>query len=91
MTIKDAATALTVDSTGLSKKLKGERGWALEEVVSLAEVLNTTVAYLVGETDEPNRPGPRSTIDVFRDATETITNAAIIDIMTRREITEDAA
>jgi hypothetical protein len=29
--------------------------------------------------------------DVFRDATETITNAAIIDIMTRREITEDAA
>lgn len=57
----DVAAALGVDSTGLGKKLKGKNRWAIQEVIDLAAELGTTVAYLVGESDEsgvtdPNLP-----------------------------------
>lgn len=58
ITNKQLAAMLGVDSTGLGKKLKGERGWALAEIVAIAEVLDTTVSYLVGEAEHPHPDNP---------------------------------
>lgn len=55
---KQVAGMLSISSDALGRKLKGERGWALAEVISLAGVLNTSVSYLVGESDEPHPDGP---------------------------------
>lgn len=54
----DVAAQIGMSSGSLGLKLKGQRGWAIAELVSLADALNTTVAYLVGETDQngPNLP-----------------------------------
>jgi hypothetical protein len=60
----EVAAAIGMSPGSLGLKLKGQRGWALAEIKAIADALDTTVAYLVGETDEPARPGPRSTIDV---------------------------
>lgn len=53
----DVARAMGITSDGLGRKLKGERGWAVAELVQLADVLGTSVGYLVGEeTPEPSNP-----------------------------------
>jgi hypothetical protein len=52
----DVAAELGMTSGSLGLKLKGSRGWALAEIVGLAQVLNTSVAYLVGEIDSPHGP-----------------------------------
>lgn len=57
MTQTTIATALGVQQPALSKKLRGERGWGIDELVTVASELSTTVAYLVGETDEPQPVG----------------------------------
>lgn len=54
----DVAAEIGISSGSLGLKLKGQRGWALSEVMGIARALNTTVAYLTGETDEPLRPAP---------------------------------
>ncbi len=58
----DVAARVGMSSGSLGLKLKGQRGWALQEVADIAAVLNTTVAYLFGESGE-NAPEP-----VARDA-----------------------
>lgn len=50
---RHVADAMGITADGLGRKLKGERGWAVAELVTLAEVLNTSVSYLVGEVDSP--------------------------------------
>ena len=55
---REVAALMGITADGLGRKLKGERGWAMSEVVAIAGVLNTTVAYLVGESDSPNPVGP---------------------------------
>lgn len=47
---------LGIDSGSLGKKLRGERGWSLDEVVALARVLEVTIAYLFGEENEKTPP-----------------------------------
>ena len=44
------AEALHIDRSGLSRRLHGTSSWTLVEVVRLAEILGTSVAYLIGET-----------------------------------------
>lgn len=51
------AEALGIEATAFGKKLKGKNGWALQEVLDLAAELDTSVAYLLGETEEPSGPG----------------------------------
>ena len=53
------APAFGITQSALAKKLRGKNGWSLADLSILAEKLETTIAYLVGETDDPNRPGPR--------------------------------
>lgn len=54
----DVASELGMSSGSLGLKLKGQRGWALAEIKAIAAVLNTSVAYLVGESDSPTPGGP---------------------------------
>lgn len=46
----DVAAEIGMSSGSLGLKLKGQRGWALAEIIAIAHALDTTVAYLVGET-----------------------------------------
>ena len=55
-TQSSVANEIGVESTGLGKKLKGQNGWAVQEVVNLAAALDKTAAYRVGET-ENHHPG----------------------------------
>lgn len=52
------AAQMGIGSDSLGRKLKGERGWALAEIASLASALNTSIAYLAGETENPRPGGP---------------------------------
>ena len=53
------AEAIGIESTALGKKLRGKNGWAIQELIDLAAVLDTSVAYLVGESPDDSRPvGP---------------------------------
>ena len=56
MTQTEVGRRLSLDSTALGRKLRGIRPWYLREIVSLAEILSTSVAYLIGETDDPRPP-----------------------------------
>lgn len=53
----DVAAEMGMSSGSLGLKLKGQRGWALAEIKSIAAILHTTVAYLVGETESPHPNG----------------------------------
>lgn len=44
------ADAIGMESTALGKKLRGKNGWAIQELIDIAAELDTTVAYLVGES-----------------------------------------
>ncbi len=54
----ELAAAMGIGSDSLGRKLKGERGWALAEIIDVARALDTTVAYLAGETENPHPDGP---------------------------------
>ena len=55
--------ALGIDSSSLAKKLRGERGWALSEVVSVASALGVSVSYLFGEEHGGDENDPRQESD----------------------------
>ncbi|WP_368874648.1 helix-turn-helix domain-containing protein [Microbacterium sp. GbtcB4] len=38
-----------IDQSTLAKKLRGQRGWSLDEVATVAAELGVSVAYLFGE------------------------------------------
>ena len=52
------ARSIGVDPGTFGRKLRGERKWALIELVNLATVLRTTSSFLLGETDDPRPVGP---------------------------------
>lgn len=54
------AGVLDVSQQGISRRLKGQTPFALDELDALAPALHTSVAYLIGATDDrtPTRPGP---------------------------------
>ncbi|MBR22441.1 MAG: hypothetical protein CMF57_08405 [Leifsonia sp.] len=67
------ASAIGVDPSSFSQKLRGKRPWYLREVTQLAIELNTTVAYLIGESDEV-RPVDGSENGVGRTGLEPVTD-----------------
>ena len=50
----ELAEALGLEQSALSKRLRGERGWSVSEVLIAARHLGTTISYLAGETDNPH-------------------------------------
>lgn len=54
---KDLAELLGLEATGIGKKLRAEAKFSIEQLVAVAAHLNTSVAYLVGETENPHPGG----------------------------------
>jgi transcriptional regulator with XRE-family HTH domain len=48
------AKQIGLDQSSLGKRLRGDRGWSLDEVHAVAAALRTTVAYLFGEDSDPH-------------------------------------
>ncbi|MBT1633779.1 helix-turn-helix domain-containing protein [Curtobacterium flaccumfaciens] len=46
-----------LDSTSFSKKLRGQRKWALADLVAVAGALDVSLSYLLGE-ETPQGPRP---------------------------------
>ena len=55
---RQLAPRLGMTQAALSKKVRGERGWSIDELLTVAAALKTTVAYLVGETENRHPDGP---------------------------------
>lgn len=55
---KEIGVLLGIDATGVGKKLRAEQKFSIAQLVTIAGRLNTTVAYLVGETPNPSLPDP---------------------------------
>ena len=52
--------AIGIDQSNLGKRLRGERGWSLDDLQAVARALGTTMGYLLGENDEgPGGGAPR--------------------------------
>lgn len=47
------ARTLGLNQAGVARRLRGETGWKATDLTATAQLLNTTVAYLVGEVDDP--------------------------------------
>lgn len=45
-----------MDQSSVAKRLRGKLGWSAAQLKITAAVLNSTVAYLMGETEDPYRP-----------------------------------
>ena len=52
---KDMATRLHVDYSTFWRKLNGRRNVDISALIQIAEILGTTVSYLIGETDNPEK------------------------------------
>ncbi len=50
---KDVAELLGLDPTAIGKKLRAEQKFSIEQLRVVARRLDTTIAYLVGEAENP--------------------------------------
>ncbi|WP_425546742.1 helix-turn-helix domain-containing protein [Brevibacterium sanguinis] len=53
------APQLGMTQANLSKKVRGERGWSVDDLLAVSRFFDVSVSYLVGETenrrpDDPN-------------------------------------
>lgn len=55
-TVSSLAASINKGRASISTKLHGHACWYLDELVLVAKALNTTVGYLLGETDDDRRP-----------------------------------
>ena len=82
---KDLAIMLDLEPTGISKKLRGTAKFSIEQLVIAAARLNTTVAYLVGEAENPHQfPGGGSSLPGLDSNQEPAGFKPIVDIASRR-------
>ncbi|MFS0853032.1 helix-turn-helix domain-containing protein [Microbacterium sp. 179-I 3D4 NHS] len=60
------AAQVGMSQSSVAKRLRGYHGWGAAHLIRAAEALHTSVAYLVGETDDsaPLRITPDAPIDV---------------------------
>ena len=56
MTQTVLAARVGMDQSSVAKRLRGKLGWSATQVKTFADALETTVAYLYGETDNPTSP-----------------------------------
>lgn len=55
---KEIAELLELDPTAVGKKLRAEQKFSIEQLSVIAARLQTTIGYLVGETDTPHPTNP---------------------------------
>ena len=75
LTKKGLAEELGLSVATASRKLNGHIEWTARELVQLAEVLNTTVAYLIGEVGDPARKMKNGLTRVESDRSELVAGA----------------
>jgi transcriptional regulator with XRE-family HTH domain len=80
---KDIAELLGLEATGIGKKLRAEAKFSIEQLVLVAARLNTTVSYLVGESDAPHPVGPAG-IEPTTSTVKAHRLAPVIDLASRR-------
>jgi len=56
MTQTAFAAHIGMDQSSVAKRLRGKLGWGAVHLVQAATVLGTSVAYLVGETEDAPTP-----------------------------------
>lgn len=56
MTQAELGASLGMDQSTVAKRLRGKVGWPATLLVRTADVLSTSVAYLVGEVDSAEPP-----------------------------------
>lgn len=69
LTQRELAKAIGVSRQAIGFYESGEREPDLETVQKLAQVLGTSISYLVGETDDPS-PLPRSGVAAHREGVD---------------------
>lgn len=52
------APKLGLTQAGLSKKLRGDRGWSLDEVLAVSDLFGVSLNYLFGREDQNSPSGP---------------------------------
>ena len=72
---KDMAQRLNLDYSTFWRKLNGQRNVDMELLKRIAEILGTSTAYLIGETDNPNPNTLLSAENVLDAEQETISFA----------------
>lgn len=72
---KDMAQRLNVDYSTFWRKLNGQRNVDMELLKRIAEILGTSTAYLMGETDNPNPNTLSSMENVINTDSETLSFA----------------
>lgn len=60
ITQKDLAPKLGMAQNTLSAKIRGRRGWSLDELLAVAAEFSVSAAYLLGESNSPEPGGPGS-------------------------------
>ncbi|WP_445238432.1 helix-turn-helix domain-containing protein [Leucobacter sp. USCH14] len=56
LTISSFAVRLGKDRAQVSRKMHGQARWYVDELADAAGILNTSVGFLMGETDDDRRP-----------------------------------
>ncbi|WP_414531139.1 helix-turn-helix domain-containing protein [Leucobacter chromiiresistens] len=56
MSVASLARQIGRDRSAFSLKLNGHRRWYLDELIEIAAELDTSVGFLLGETDDDRRP-----------------------------------
>jgi len=51
--VASLARQIHMDSSELRRKIHGIRRWYLKDIRALAETLETSMSYLIGDTDDP--------------------------------------
>lgn len=52
------APKLGLTQGGLSKKLRGERGWSADEIMRVSQIFNASLDYLFGKSESPTPGDP---------------------------------
>jgi hypothetical protein len=56
LTVSSLATAIGKGRASMSTKINGHARWYLDELIAVSTVLDTSVGYLLGETDDDTPP-----------------------------------
>ena len=66
LTQTEFGSMIGIDQSALAKKLRGTRGWSLDEVVAVARALDVSVAQLFGEVGPAGIEPTTSTVETRR-------------------------
>lgn len=80
MTQTAFAEIIGMDQSSVAKRVRGKLGWSAIQVKQAARVLDTTAAYLMGESDDPTRPVGPAGVEPARTTVESHRLAPVIPI-----------